>query len=93
MAAPEKDPDLRLLQKNPLGKDSPFSKALLLLDPVSVFLRRHMALRRFSARSFLFQKVLFSTLACFFSNHFIRNLSLKLMNQGEFFRVNAKIPL
>lgn len=46
MAALEKHPELRLQQNNPSGKDSPFFKALLLSDPVSVSLRRHMALRR-----------------------------------------------
>lgn len=46
MAALEKQPDLRLQQNNPPGKDSPFFKALLLSDPVSAPLRRQMALRR-----------------------------------------------
>lgn len=46
MAALEKHPDLRLQQNNPSGKESPFFKALLLLDPVAVSLRRHVALRR-----------------------------------------------
>lgn len=70
MAAPEKDPDLRLLQKNPLGKDSPFSKALLLLDPLSVFLRRHVALRRFSTRSLLIKKSLIFYPCLFFQQSF-----------------------
>lgn len=46
MAALEKHADLRLQQNNPSGKESPFFKALLLLDPVAVSLRRHVALRR-----------------------------------------------
>lgn len=86
MAAAEKDPDLRLLQNNPSGKDSPFSKALLLLDPVSVSLRRHVALRRFSTRSFLFKKVLFLKKCARVENHLIRNFSLKLI-AGESGRV------
>lgn len=46
MAALEKHPDLRLQQNNPSGKDSPFfTAALLLVDPVSVSLKRHMAPR------------------------------------------------
>lgn len=46
MAALEKHPDLRLQQTSPLGKDRSLFQAWLLLDPVSVSLRRFMALRR-----------------------------------------------
>lgn len=56
MAALEKHPDLRLQQNNPSGKDGPFFKALLLSDPVSVPLRRHVALGRVLCQKLFIKK-------------------------------------
>lgn len=64
MAALEKHLDLRLQQNTPSGKDGPLFTATLLADPVSVSLRRHVALRRVLYQKLFIKKIPTMSYSC-----------------------------